>query len=183
MVSILLTVLKIIGIIILVILGLILFLLLLILFVPVRYYGNGSYQEDFFAAKLRASWLLHLISVRGELQKEQALHIYMKIFGITVYDNLKADDTKTRHKKSKSTKNKTESTGEIQAASAEEPYSEGVTDEEVPSEHNVLEENGIEYSTPIEKKQNEHLAEHTRIDTVEGNDGSNRKKNKNCPKN
>lgn len=176
MVSILLTVLKIIGIIILVILGLILFLLLLILFVPVRYYGNGSYQEDFFAAKLRASWLLHLISVRGELQKEQALHIYMKIFGITVYDNLKADDTKTRHKKSKSTKNKTESTGEIQAASAEEPYSEGVTDEEVPSEHNVLEENGIEYSTPIEKKQNEHLAEHTRIDTVEGNDGSNRKK-------
>lgn len=142
MVSILLTVLKIIGIIILVILGLILFLLLLVLFAPVRYHGNGSYQEGAFAAKLRASWLLHLISIKGEYQKEQALHIYMKILGITVYDSLETGDKKTKHKKAKMTKNKTENAGEIQAASSEEPISE-----ETASKKTVLEEEYISIET------------------------------------
>lgn len=143
MVSILLTVLKIIGIIILVILGLILFLLLLVLFVPVRYYGNGSYQEGVFAAKLRASWLLHLISIKGEYQKEQALHIYMKILGITVYDSFETGDKNTKHKKAKMTKNKTKSAGEIQAASSEEPIPEETTSEEPVSEETALEEESI----------------------------------------
>lgn len=122
--SILLAVLKIIGITILVILALMLFILLVILFVPVRYSGKGSYQDGLFEVKLRASWFLHMVSFRGEYQKEQALHIYLKIFGITMYDNLKADDKKTKHKKIKSTKNKTENAGEIQAASSKESIPE-----------------------------------------------------------
>ena len=65
MVSILFTVLKVIGITLLIILGLVLFILLLVLFVPVRYSGKGSYQDGLFTAKLRASWLLHLISLWG----------------------------------------------------------------------------------------------------------------------
>lgn len=123
MVSILLTVLKIIGITILIILGLILFILLLVLFVPVRYRGSGSYQDG-FAAKLRASWLLHMISVGGAYENGQAIHVVLKLFGIAIYDNSREDHTKTKHKKAKSTKNKTENVGEIQAASSEENRSE-----------------------------------------------------------
>lgn len=119
MVSILLTVLKIIGITVLIILGLILFILLLALFVPVRYRGQGEYQNG-IVAKVRASWLLHLVSLRGMYQNGQGIHYVLKILGITVYDNLKVDSGKTKHKKVKSTKNKTEDVGEIQAASSEE---------------------------------------------------------------
>ena len=133
MISILFTILKIIGIAILVILGLVLLILLLVLFVPVRYSGKGSYQDDSYAAKLHASWLLHIVSVRGEYQKGQALHMYLKIFGITFYDNLKADGRKSKHKKIKSTKNKTEGAGEIQAASAgEQSPEEAVPEDMVP---------------------------------------------------
>ena len=120
MLSILLTVLKVIGISVLIILGLILFLVLLVLFVPVRYSGKGSYDGSASAVGLRASWLLHMISVRGEYQSEQALHICLRIFGIRIYDNLRTDRKKNRHKKVKSTKTKTKDTGEIQAASSEE---------------------------------------------------------------
>jgi len=119
MLSILLTVLKMIGITVLVILGLILFILLLILFVPVRYRGNGSYMEDSFAVRLRVSWLWHLLTVRGEYQKDQELHIYLKILGITVYDNLKKNADRKRNKKARSTKTKSGKTCEIQAASSE----------------------------------------------------------------
>ncbi|MDE7417938.1 MAG: hypothetical protein K2N44_16815 [Lachnospiraceae bacterium] len=128
--SILLTVLKIIGIAILIVLGLILFILLLVLFVPVRYRGGGSYQNGLFATKLRASWLLHIISIKGEYQNEQALHVDLKIFGIRIYDNLRVGSQKTKHKKVKSTKNKTESTGEIQAASSEDYTAEDTASED-----------------------------------------------------
>ena len=143
MVSILLTVLKIIGIMILIVLGLILFTLLLILFVPVRYCGRGSYQNGLFAAKLRASWLLHMISVGGTYQNGQDFHVFLKIFGIPFYDNLR-EHSKTKHKKVKSTKNKTESQGEIQAASSEEYTKEDRVFEAPDSEK----EQNSDYSIP-----------------------------------
>lgn len=149
MVSILFTILKIIGIAILIILGLVLAILLLILFVPVRYSGTGNYQNRLFAARIRASWLLHMISVKGEYQNAQALHIYLKVFGITIYDNLKADNKKIKNKKVKSTKTKTESTGEIQAASSEDILSEDVA---------------LENST-LEKSHREDVYEHTDSET------------------
>lgn len=128
MVSILLTVLKIIGITVLIILGLILCILLLALFVPVRYRGRGEYQDG-ISVKLRVSWLLHLVSIKGIYQNGQALQVVLKLLGITVYDNLRADRTKTKHKKEKLTKNKTEGAGEIQAASSEENNADGTVSE------------------------------------------------------
>lgn len=144
MVSILFTVLKIIGITLLIILGLVLFILLLILFVPVRYSGKGSYQDGLFSAKLHASWLLHLISVWGAFQSQEgpALHIYLKIFGITFYDNLRERSPKKKHKKVKSTKNKTESAGEIQAASSEEDTAGEIISEDVVYEEEQREDFG-----------------------------------------
>jgi len=127
MVSILLTVLKIIGIVILIILGLIVFILLLILLVPVQYRGRGSYQDSLFAAELGASWLLHMISVRGTYQNKQKFHICMKLFGIRIYDNFRGNSQKSRHKKTKLTKNNTKGTNEIQAASSEETIAEDIS--------------------------------------------------------
>lgn len=62
--SVILLILKIIGIILLSLLGLILFLLLLVLFVPVRYRVSGEIQEQ-VTVRVRVTWLLHLISLRA----------------------------------------------------------------------------------------------------------------------
>ncbi|MDE7323928.1 MAG: hypothetical protein K2N73_14670 [Lachnospiraceae bacterium] len=112
--------LKIIGIVILVILGLILLLLLLILFVPVRYRTKGEYLDNNFAADMRVTWFLHTASFKAEYSIGQAFHMRLKILGITIYDNLKAAGKKYKNKKMKSTKNKSEDVGEIQAASYED---------------------------------------------------------------
>lgn len=61
--TILLTILKGIGILLLVILGILLAVSLLVLFVPVRYRAEGTYQEEFKASG-HVTWLLHLLSVR-----------------------------------------------------------------------------------------------------------------------
>ncbi|MDE7031369.1 MAG: hypothetical protein K2P63_15600 [Lachnospiraceae bacterium] len=124
MISILLAVLKVIGITVLVILGIILFVLLLVLFVPVRYNGKGTYQDGLVTAKLRGTWLLHLISAKAVYESGQALHLCLRVLGITIYDNLREPRQKKRHKKGKSTKTKAKGTGEIQAASSQGDLSE-----------------------------------------------------------
>lgn len=86
MVSILLTILKILGIILLILLGLILVLLLLVLFVPVRYRldAHRNLQEEApVVADIKATWLLHLISVL--FSYPEAAYVNVKVFGITVY--------------------------------------------------------------------------------------------------
>ena len=81
MISVLLTLLKILGIAILVILGIVLVLLLIVLFVPVRYRIKGYYKED-FVCHLRATWLLHLVSVSVDFEKELITSI--KILGMDI---------------------------------------------------------------------------------------------------
>lgn len=121
--SILLTVLKIIGIILLVILGII----CLVLFVPLRYRGNGSYNSDGLNISVRVSWLLHIISVRIGYEGKDAPHIKARVFGITLYDNLKVNKkekkSKTKNKKKEQAEEKEENDDiyDIQAASFEEP--------------------------------------------------------------
>lgn len=61
--TLLLTILKVIGIIFLVILGILLAAVLLVLFVPVRYRAEGAYQDRFWT-KGQVTWLLHLLSIR-----------------------------------------------------------------------------------------------------------------------
>ncbi len=63
MLHVLLTILKIIGILLLVILGIILVLILLVLFVPVRYRVHVRKDRDVFEADGRVTWLLHLLRV------------------------------------------------------------------------------------------------------------------------
>jgi len=77
----LLTLLKIIGIVLLSVLGLFLVLILIVLFVPVRYRVKGYYKDD-FVCHGKATWLLHLITVSIDFEKE--LVTSFKILGIDI---------------------------------------------------------------------------------------------------
>ena len=90
MIGILLTILKIIGIILLVILGLVLALLLIVLFVPFRYAAKIDRPDVLdpdakltygLVANVRASWLLHLISFKLDFSNGQAAKA-LRILGI-----------------------------------------------------------------------------------------------------
>lgn len=105
MVSILLTILKILGIILLILLGLILVLLLLVLFVPVRYRldAHRNLQEEApVVADIKATWLLHLISVL--FSYPEAAYVIVKVFGITVYRSDQEKQPKEPKKNAKKTK-------------------------------------------------------------------------------
>ena len=90
MISILLIILKIIGITLLVVIGLILLLLLLVLFVPVRYRFKGSYDEKFLC-RGKITWFLHLVSVRIDVEEKIVTSI--RILGIPLSVFLKKKDT------------------------------------------------------------------------------------------
>lgn len=86
MLNVLLLGLKIIGIILL---ALLLFLLLTaccILFVPVRYRAKGSYHQD-LKGKVKFTWLLHMISLQVEYEKETSAVV--RIFGFKVFPKKK----------------------------------------------------------------------------------------------
>ncbi len=85
---IILTILKVIGIVLLLFLFLILVLLSLILFVPVRYKGNGTKKDnpDTMCGELHFTWLFHLI--HGTIQyNSDGLHWTVKLLGFTVLDD------------------------------------------------------------------------------------------------
>ncbi len=90
---ILLTILKVLGLIVLVLLGLILLALLLLLFVPVRYQAEGRFEKT-PVMTVRVTWLLRLLSLRagydGNKEKKEALQYSLRIFGISVLGHKKA---------------------------------------------------------------------------------------------
>ena len=63
--TILLTILKWLGILLLILLLLAVVLVLIVLFVPVRYCGRGEKTEEKLGAELSVTWLLHLIAVEA----------------------------------------------------------------------------------------------------------------------
>lgn len=94
MVSILLTILKILGISLSVILGILVVLLLLVLFVPVRYRFSGSRRvegEGPFSFQVKVTWLLHLINVA--FSYPDAPYLKVRIACITLF---RSDNTSAR---------------------------------------------------------------------------------------
>ncbi len=84
MLGVILTILKILGIILLVILGLILTLVLVVLFVPIRYKSRGYVEKTdegiLDNISVKVTWLLHIVSVKFDIDgKDSKLSI--KIFG------------------------------------------------------------------------------------------------------
>lgn len=118
MLSVVLTILRFIGITILVILGLLLLAVCLVLFVPVRYRAEG-YYKDSYGVKARVSWLLHIVSVAVLLEKEQPFSVKLRIFGITVFDNQKKKEKVKKPKKEKKKKDRQEKQPELAASSVE----------------------------------------------------------------
>ncbi len=104
--SVILTVLKIIGIVLLCIIGLVLAILLIVLFVPVRYKGDGSFKMDGsgkdYAFKAKASWLLHIVTVLFDVKDPSG--VVIKIFGIRLggkKDKNEADSGKKKKRRKK----------------------------------------------------------------------------------
>lgn len=108
MISVLLTLLKIIGIVLLSLLGLFLVLMLIVLFVPVRYRIKGYYKDD-FVCHGRATWLLHLVTVSIDFEKE--LITSFKILGMDISSLLnQKEDTTVNVGNEKKNSNKTPDT-------------------------------------------------------------------------
>lgn len=80
--TVILMILRIVGIALLVILGLLLAVVLAVLFVPVCYRADGSFHEE-LTASARVTWFLHLLSARIIFEKE--LNVKAFICGIQIY--------------------------------------------------------------------------------------------------
>lgn len=127
--SVLLFILKAIGIILLALVILVLLTLLSVLFVPVRYRAQGrisvgaenmvrsendSYNDShkFVSGDVRAgiSWLMHIISIRVWYE-ENKLHYYGKLFGIRIVDSDNIKPKKENKKRGNKKKNDDEPEG------------------------------------------------------------------------
>ena len=95
--DIVLLILKIIGILLLVLIGLILLVLVLVVFCPVTYRINASYETE-IDAKVKVGWLFYLITVTFSYQKEKQKCI-LRIFGIPIMDFLKPRPKKNKQPK------------------------------------------------------------------------------------
>lgn len=80
--TVILMILRIVGIALLVILGLLLAVVLAVLFVPVRYRADGSFHEE-LTASAHVTWFLHLLSTRIIFEKEMNVKAF--ICGIQIY--------------------------------------------------------------------------------------------------
>jgi hypothetical protein len=138
----LLTILKILGILVVSILGIALCILLLVLFVPVRYKCKGSFGEKDIFACARATWLFHFISACASFDNEKKLWIRVKLLGISLYDSLKQKNkSEEKHKKQKKKKNINEDIKEEKEEIKEDVSEElGKPDIEIAPEVKVAEE-------------------------------------------
>ncbi len=105
MLSIILLILKIIGIALLVIIGLVLLILLTVLIVPIRYRVLAEHGDEKLYIVARVSWLLHIIRVNASFI-EGELHLRMKVLWITLYDNLNPKVKKSGSKSRKKSRKK-----------------------------------------------------------------------------
>lgn len=133
MISVLLIILKIIGITLLVIIGLILLLLLLVLFVPVHYKAEGNY-DDAFRYKAKVSWLLHLISVKVDVEEEVTTSVRILGIPLSVFMKKKKQPPEEEQQPDKKVSDK-EAVDETKRSGEEQPASKtdgGAVVEETP---------------------------------------------------
>ncbi len=166
MLSVLLFILKIIGIILLVILGLFVALLLSVLFVPVRYGSNGQFTKNddgvSYSISVKVSWLLHIISVScfADSTMDDSPKIKVRLFGINFSGLFTGKDRSNKPVPGK--KDKTEKTvlsEEIKRTESTETTEKTVNTERMKETESVpaLEDNTvIESDKTAEEKSPEH---------------------------
>ncbi|MGN0408728.1 MAG: hypothetical protein ACI4EJ_10750 [Bacteroides sp.] len=102
MIHVILTILKVLGIILLVLLLLVLLLLAVILFVPIRYTIKADYHEK-PSADVRAWWLMHLLRFKA-VYNENGLKYTLKLLWFTLMDSEAEEKTPEASKPSKHSK-------------------------------------------------------------------------------
>ncbi len=135
--AVLLTVLKIIGLILLGILAFVLALLLVVLFVPIRYKADGFYIDKDYNVKGKANWLLHAVTVSFDLKASKDPLI--RILGIKLKNKKKNDieDKKSEESSSPEAKEVSADDTDDKTEVSEERSIEDKTDnvnDEVPKE-------------------------------------------------
>ncbi len=98
---ILLTILKIIGLILLCLAGLVLLLLLIILFVPIRYRGYGNKPENGadYHAEVSVSWLFKTFYGHAEISRGNGLTYGAKVLFRTIAGSTPAEGHRKHRKK------------------------------------------------------------------------------------
>lgn len=143
MISILLNILKILGILLLILLAIILTVLILILFVPVRYSVTAKRkveEEKPIQAKVKITWLLHILNMR--FLYPDAAYLRVRVFCFTIFRS----DKKQEPEKAKSTG---ESSSEKAKESSEESPKESLKEaiEEEQRNPQIKETNAVEDDT------------------------------------
>jgi hypothetical protein len=151
---IILTILKILGIVILIILGIALVLLLMVLFIPIRYKAKGQFEGMDIEARADATWLFSLIHFRAVYTYSKPLHIRFKVLGIPFYDNLR----EKKVKKSKASKEP-----DINFGDKEDKYDTDEDEEDDEYKETVtyakIDEQQIEYEEPPKQEKNKKVDE------------------------
>lgn len=144
MISVLLTVLKVLGILILSLLGIVIAALFLVLFIPVRYqaYGERKLENELpFEVKVKAAWLLHLLNVRFLYPKEAYIRVRIGCF--TIFRS----DRRTKEKPPENTKEKTGKKAEEKSDEKSEEKTEDKSVEKSKEKESVSEEKNFETNT------------------------------------
>lgn len=139
MISVLLTVLKVLGILILSLLGVVILVLLLVLFVPVRYriYAERKLESGLpVLAKMKATWLFHLLNVHFSYPEEAYIKVRIGCFTIFRSDRTKekpdkeeaVPESKSSEKTAK-TDGKTKEETEVRTEKEEQIKEEGKKEE------------------------------------------------------
>ena len=135
MVTVILGILKVIGILLLIILGLLLCILLCALFVPVRYRVQGQRSAEVpLQGQVTVSWLLHLFGICVDA-KGTDISIKLRIFGIpldSLREFLNRRKKRKRAKTGKKAAQKTEKIQENVSEKAAEPQAEKLPKKEEP---------------------------------------------------
>ena len=96
---------KVIGIILLILLGLILLILGIVLFVPIRYKGDGILNAVVKEAHLKVTWLLHAVHVQVNYSHPGKPEITIKVLGINIEKFKKPEKKESTKDKASSKKN------------------------------------------------------------------------------
>ena len=163
MISVILTILKILGLILLILLGILILVVCLVLFIPVRYRIEGDYQSSKATVSSRVTWLLHFVSARILMEYENAfsLHIAVRVLGIPIFDNKKKAAKKKKKESKEAGYNPEEPSPdgtdtEIQAASTDNSgNSESNNEESASWQRSYLEELELEGTKVRETKGEE----------------------------
>lgn len=135
--TVLLLILKILGIVLLVLLGILLAFLLIVLFVPVRYQGSGYREEGDpvpVHVQLKVTWLLHLVRVSFIYPEEAFLKVKVLFFQI-----LPAKEKKKKASNKKEADGKKPKTDKKEV---ESDVSDTTSDQKISDEGNAADEDG-----------------------------------------